>query len=130
MLLRNYNKGEGLTQLGVAFNQFIQELELVDIPMIGRRFTWYNSQGNVRSRLDRMLVSLDWLDLQPDSKQFGMDRTVSDHCALVLKYDSLNWGPKPFRSLDVWESYPGFLERVKELWSSYKVNGNDIWVLK
>jgi len=47
----------------LAFNQFIQELELVEIPMIGRSFTWYSSQGNVTSRLDRMLVSLDWSDL-------------------------------------------------------------------
>jgi len=59
-----------------------------------------------------------------------MDRTVYDHCHVVLKHDSLNWGPKPFRNLDVWESHPGFLEKVKELRLSYKVNDNDIWVLK
>ena len=39
------------------FNSFIESMKLMDIPMIGRKFTWYRSNGIAKSRLDRALVS-------------------------------------------------------------------------
>jgi exonuclease III len=50
------------------FRSFVQELELKDLYMHGRRFTW-SSEREVPSltRIDRALVSIDW-DLQnPDA---------------------------------------------------------------
>jgi len=44
------------------FNNFIERLELLDIPMVGRKFTWYKPNGFVKSRIDRVLVSKDWLE--------------------------------------------------------------------
>jgi len=32
-------------------------MELSDIPMIDRTYTWYNANDNAMSRLDRILVS-------------------------------------------------------------------------
>jgi len=40
-----------------GFNAFIEETELVDIPLTGRKFTWYKPNGLVKSRIDRVLVS-------------------------------------------------------------------------
>ncbi|MCI29787.1 hypothetical protein A2U01_0050996, partial [Trifolium medium] len=45
------------------FSQFLEELELVDLPLIGRLFTWFHPNGTTMSRLDRVLVSLDWFQL-------------------------------------------------------------------
>lgn len=39
------------------FNEFLEEMELLDLPMIGRRFTWHQANGTARSRLDR----IEWL---------------------------------------------------------------------
>ncbi|XP_057418965.1 uncharacterized protein LOC130713191 [Lotus japonicus] len=34
------------------FNQFIYDLQLVEPPLVGKRFTWYRSGGQASSRLD------------------------------------------------------------------------------
>lgn len=38
------------------FNKFIDDAEVDHIPMIGRRYTWYRSNGKAWSRLDRVLM--------------------------------------------------------------------------
>lgn len=53
-----------------CFNNFIEKSEFVDILMVGRKFTWYKTNGSVKSRIDRVLVSREWLNIWPDSKQF------------------------------------------------------------
>ena len=57
-------------------------------------------------------------------------RVVLDHCALVLKSCIKDWGPKPFRTFDVWLKEPGFTAMVKGKWESYQVEGNSIFALK
>ncbi|XP_028105561.1 uncharacterized protein LOC114304603 [Camellia sinensis] len=42
------------------FGTFISNLELVDIPMLGRQYTWGNSQS--WSRINRFLVNPGWLE--------------------------------------------------------------------
>jgi len=70
------------------FNDFIEKTKLFDILMMGRKFTWYKSNGMVKSIIDRILVSWECLDKWPNSKQVVLGRSVSDHCALVLKTNS------------------------------------------
>jgi len=41
------------------FNDFIENTELLDIPMVGRKFTWYKPNGTVKSRIDRIIVSAE-----------------------------------------------------------------------
>jgi len=41
----------------------------VELPIVGKKFTWYKSDGSAKSRLDRFLVSLEWLQMWPMSKQ-------------------------------------------------------------
>ena len=52
---------------------------------MGRKFTWYKPNGIVKSRIDRILVSLEWLEKWSGSKQYAEGRSVSDHYALLLK---------------------------------------------
>jgi len=83
------------------FNDFIERYALRDIPVVGRQFTWYRPNGTTRSRLDRALISDEWLQQWQGSKQYVQGRQVSDHWALVIKKSILDWGPKPFRTFDV-----------------------------
>jgi len=39
------------------FNKFIDDSLLIDLPIIGRLFTWYHGDGISMSRLDRFLLS-------------------------------------------------------------------------
>ena len=113
-----------------GFNEFIESSELVDIPLVGRKFTWFKPNGLVKSIIDRVLVSKEWLDLWPNSQQFVLSRSISDHCAVILKEVSVDWGSKPFRCLDVWQRDSGFKEFVRSSWVSYKVVGRGIFVFK
>ncbi|MCI32380.1 hypothetical protein A2U01_0053593, partial [Trifolium medium] len=47
----------------VAFDGFLNNLELVDMPLIGRTFTWFHPNGVTMSRLDRVLISPSWFDI-------------------------------------------------------------------
>lgn len=69
----------------LEFNSFIDDMGLNDLPLIGRKYTWYISDGRCMSRIDRFLLSDEWISTWHDLSQWGMDRSVSDHCALVLK---------------------------------------------
>ncbi|CAL5189890.1 unnamed protein product [Lathyrus oleraceus] len=40
------------------FKDFIEDMELLDLPNIGGHFTWYNETWNAMSRLDRFLLSI------------------------------------------------------------------------
>jgi len=84
----------------------------------------------VKSIIDRVLVSKEWLDFWPNSQQFVLNRAILDHCAVILKEVLVDWGPKPFRCLDVWQKDSRFKEFVSLSWSSYKVGGRGIFVFK
>jgi len=113
-----------------GFNDFIESSELVDIPLVGRKFTWFKPNGLVKSRINRVLVSKEWLELWPNSQQFVLNRSISDHCAVILKEVLVDWGPKPFGFLDVWMKDSSFKEFVSSSWSAYKVTGGGIFVFK
>lgn len=44
------------------FDDFIRRMYLVDIPMLGSQFTWFNLVGFVCNRLDIFLVSSGIVD--------------------------------------------------------------------
>ncbi|MCH95054.1 endonuclease/exonuclease/phosphatase family protein, partial [Trifolium medium] len=46
----------------MGFRSFIVDLDVIDLPILGRRYTWYNSNGSSMSRIDRILVSPEWVD--------------------------------------------------------------------
>lgn len=95
------------------FNEFIDRMEFLDMPMLGRNFTWCNSfEGDRWSRLDRFLVNPIWLE-KFRLKRWGLPRSISDHCSLLLMEDDRNWGPRPFRFLNAWTLHPKFLELVR-----------------
>jgi len=42
------------------FNSFISDMELHDIPLMRRKFTWVRPNGYVKSKLDKFLISSQW----------------------------------------------------------------------
>jgi len=55
---------------------------------------------------------------------------VSDHCVIIVKSLVKDWGPKPFRTIDVWLMVRGLEDLVKDRWSTYAVQGNEVSKLK
>ncbi|GKV27571.1 hypothetical protein SLEP1_g36731 [Rubroshorea leprosula] len=79
------------------FDNFIINAALIDLPLLGRKYTWYNSNGQYMSRIDRFLLLEDWVAKWGDVKQWGLRKSVSDHCPILLKNKKIDWGPKPFK---------------------------------
>ena len=67
------------------FNEWIEELEVEEVPWVRRKFTWFRPNGAARSKLDRFLVSPEWLAKWPGSTQHTLDRNFSDHCPILLR---------------------------------------------
>jgi len=55
---------------------------------------------------------------------------VSDHCAIVVKSSIMDWGPKPFRTFDVWQHVEGFNDVVRNAWEASTSRGNSLEGLK
>lgn len=96
------------------FNNFMSKLEVSDLPMLGRQFTWSNSQDGARwSRLDRFMFNPEWL-VKFKFKLSGLPRVISDHCPVLLLEDEIDWGPRPFKFINAWILHPLFLPLVKK----------------
>ncbi|XP_071704117.1 uncharacterized protein [Rutidosis leptorrhynchoides] len=98
------------------FNDFIDRNMLVDIPMGGRKFTRVSDDGVKMSKLDRFLVSSDFLSLWTDLKVIALDRKVLDHCPIMMSDGEVNFGPKPFKIFDEWLLVDGIGDVIAESW--------------
>jgi exonuclease III len=56
------------------FSRFIDDNGLVDLPLCGRRYTWFKGDGSAMSRLDRFLLSEEWCLQWPNSFQVALLR--------------------------------------------------------
>ncbi|XP_071712960.1 uncharacterized protein [Rutidosis leptorrhynchoides] len=84
------------------FNDFIERTQLIEVPLIGKRFTRISDDGSKFSKLDRYLVSDLFLQLWEDISVVALERNLSDHCPIVLRNKNENFVPKPFKLFDVW----------------------------
>ncbi|MCI28325.1 cysteine-rich receptor-like protein kinase, partial [Trifolium medium] len=112
------------------FNQFIEDSGLVDLPLGGRKFTWFKGDGISMSRIDRFLLSEEWCLAWPNCMQMAQLRDLSDHCPLLLSVDEENWGPRPLRMLKCWQDIPGYKQFVVSTWRSLQIDGWGGFVLK
>ncbi|GAU46950.1 hypothetical protein TSUD_180540 [Trifolium subterraneum] len=114
----------------IPFNRFIDDAVLIDLPLSGRKFTWYKGDGLAMSRIDRFLLSEEWCLTWPNCVQVAQLRGLSDHCPLVLEADEENWGPRPSRMLKCWKDIPGYQQFVRDKWKAMQIDGWGGFVLK
>nr|KYP52277.1 hypothetical protein KK1_025881 [Cajanus cajan] len=60
-------------------------MELEEVPIIGKKYTWYKPNGRVKSRLDIILVTKEWLLEWSSISQKVLKRSVSDLCPILLQ---------------------------------------------
>ncbi|CAJ2674421.1 unnamed protein product [Trifolium pratense] len=114
----------------IPFNRFIDDNTLIDLPLCGRKYTWFKGDGRSMSRLDRFLLSGEWCLTWPNCTQAARMRGLSDHCPLVLTAGEEDWGPRPSRMLKCWKDIPGYHLYVREKWNSFQIDGWGGFVLK
>ncbi|XP_071685294.1 uncharacterized protein [Lolium perenne] len=119
MILRASEKNNDNLDLGMMarFRDFVRSMELKDLYLHGRLFTWSNARENpTLTRIDRALVSVDWDLAFPDALLQALAASLSDHAPLHL---SLNNGFRPkqrFKFEVFWTKIPGFQEALAEAW--------------
>ncbi|GKV30583.1 hypothetical protein SLEP1_g39383 [Rubroshorea leprosula] len=113
-----------------GFNDFILGVGLEEIPMVGRKFTWYKPDGTTMSKLDRFLFSTKFLINFLNLSLRALNRDLSNHCPILLKSLNTDWGPKPFRSLNCWMNHEGFDVFVHDKWRSFEIDGWGCYKLK
>jgi len=71
-------RGGGAALDSNHFNLFIEDNGLVDLPLCGRRFTWFKGDGTSVSRIDRYLLCEEWCLCWPNSFQLALLQGLSD----------------------------------------------------
>ncbi|XP_071694891.1 uncharacterized protein [Rutidosis leptorrhynchoides] len=69
----------------LAFNNFINDAELFDMPLGGLRFTWMNKSGSKMSHIDRFLISHEVMNEFPEVKLEALNRAEDMQVSLFDK---------------------------------------------
>ncbi|KAK2428712.1 hypothetical protein QL285_027211 [Trifolium repens] len=75
-----------------GFRNAVNDCDLTDIQLEGHRFTWIKSRSSpnaTQERLDRAMVSSDWLALFPEVKLLNLLALHSDHSPILLQTNPL-----------------------------------------
>lgn len=93
------------------FSDFINDLELVDPPLNGSRFTWSENQDvRCMSRIDRFLISSSWEELCPGADSACASKTYLRSCPNFIR----QWRDSSWKDLfwfeNMWLLSEGFLE--------------------
>nr|GEX44056.1 putative RNA-directed DNA polymerase, eukaryota, reverse transcriptase zinc-binding domain protein [Tanacetum cinerariifolium] len=99
-----------------AFNSFIVESGLVEVPSGGFSFTWSHRSATKMSRLDRFLVSEDLQRSCPNLSSLTLDRYLSDHRPILLRELNVDYSPTPFRFFHNWLDLDGFDSFISDTW--------------
>ena len=80
-------------------------------------FSWSGGRNNQSwARLDRFLVTQNWLDHFSGVVQSRLPRPTSDHFPILLKGGGLRRGPSPFRFENMWLKVDGFKDLLRGWW--------------
>lgn len=80
----------------------------MDLPLLGGRFTWSNSQDNPSmSRIDRFLVFAGWDSFFSSSVQSLLPRPLSDHFPILLDCGRIQGGKSHFKFENMWLKFEG-----------------------
>ncbi|GER38816.1 RNA-directed DNA polymerase (reversetranscriptase)-related family protein [Striga asiatica] len=126
-ILSNEEKNRGLVRSESsfhAFKNFTQILGVLECPFIGHPFTWSNGrQGSdfVEEKLDRFLLSPNWLLQYPKSFVTHVQMVSSDHHLLVLQTEVLEEKKRKIFCFDNrWVGQAGVEDCIREAWNSEK----------
>ncbi|XVF41627.1 hypothetical protein PTKIN_Ptkin01aG0294700 [Pterospermum kingtungense] len=107
---------------------FISGADLVDLPLLGGKFTWSNNRERPTfCRLDRFLISTGFISKFPDVCQKVLPKSLSNHNPLLLEENKTDWGAKPFKFFTHWMDKEGFPKMLKERWEGIQSKrGTDV----
>nr|GEX39092.1 RNA-directed DNA polymerase, eukaryota, reverse transcriptase zinc-binding domain protein [Tanacetum cinerariifolium] len=91
-----------------AFNSFIVNAGLVEVPLGGCSFTWCHKSAKKMSKLDFFLISDNLMCSCPSTSSTSLDRFLSDHLPIIMRDAHYDYGPIPFKFFRYWFKLDGF----------------------
>jgi exonuclease III len=99
------------------FNELIDHLGLLELPIKGRAYTWSNMQRDpLLEQLDWFFTSSSWISSYPNTVVSPMAKPTSDHIPCLVSIDTVIPKAHLFRFENFWVHQRGFFECVKEVW--------------
>ena len=101
------------------FNVVIESLDLREIEMLGRHYTWSNDLNPPTfEKLDRVLMSTEWELKFPKVTVEALDRSRSDHTPLLLngRVATQHGRHSMFKFELGWLIRDGFYDMVANIW--------------
>ena len=110
------------------FNVVIDTLNLRELEMAGRKFTWANHlQNQTFEKLDRILVCTDFESKYPVTSVQALSREISDHTPLLCSTNSPSPVYQPQFKFELgWLLRDGFCDMVRVVWHSVLVEGSPL----
>ncbi|XP_071739306.1 uncharacterized protein [Rutidosis leptorrhynchoides] len=99
------------------FNNFIEQSHLIEVPLLGKKFTRISYDGKKFSKLDWFLVSEAFINSWGDVSTITLDRNSLDHYPLMLRDSNQNFGPKPFKIFNIWLESKEVEQIIIEAWN-------------
>ncbi|KAL8114965.1 hypothetical protein AgCh_021696 [Apium graveolens] len=104
-----------------GFNKALTDAGLRDMELTGHRFTWERGRGKpewTEVRLDRAMVTQDWMDLFPMANLYNLEGSNSDHSPIFLvpKKREESAGVSMFRFENAWLLEPMCQQLVSAYW--------------
>ncbi|GJW98354.1 RNA-directed DNA polymerase, eukaryota [Tanacetum coccineum] len=100
-----------------AFNSFIANAGLEEVPLGGSSFTWCHKSATKMSKLDRFLIYENLLITCPNITAITLERYLLDHRPILLCESRFDYGPSPFCFYHYWLEMDGFNNFVEDMWS-------------
>jgi hypothetical protein len=101
-----------------SFNKFIDDLCLIELPLIDRSFTWSNRRViPTLERLDRVFINMNWDEILPNTVLSSLTRSTSDHVPLKIEVSMTIPHASIFRFENYWIHCPGFAQTVSAAWA-------------
>lgn len=116
------------------FYDTINTLELLEIPLVDRAFTWSNKRDSpILARLDRCFVNLKWDVFFPNTSLTSLTRAASDHVPLLLQATTRIPKSQVFRFENAWLHhlpFKGMISNAIDVPASGSTNKNFVRMLK
>jgi hypothetical protein len=104
--------------MAFLFNAVIDDLDLRELEMMGRKYTWANNLTSPTfEKLDCVLITTKWEE-NPLSIVRALTRDISDHIPLLLNTGEPNANTQPMFKFKLgWLLRDGFIDMIREIWS-------------
>jgi hypothetical protein len=113
-----------------SFRALRDEIEVKEIHLNGRRYTWTSgTQNPTHTKIDHVFTSKEWELVHPHCHLQAASTSVSHHCPMVLSCAPFQKRFRGFRFESYWLHMPELTDIIEQSWSAPVASSNKARVL-